>query len=163
MILLHQIGNLKGNSNFNTIEEILASKGPLSFDGIYESVLNHVDQLIGKDIILFFSGEHLGKDNSFDVGQPLSKFCDLDQILWMKKKLNCKLGYHSFSHRDLTLLNETELFKEVTSPIHVDYFSYPYGLFNDRVVSAVKEAGYKDAWSVTQGDDTPFKRKRRYL
>lgn len=163
MILLHQIGDIKNNANFNTIEEIMACKEPLSFDGIYESVLNHVDQLIGKDIILFFSGEHLGKDNAFDVGQPLSKFCDLDQIMWMKKKLNCKLGYHSYSHRDLTKLNDEELAKELISPIPVDLFAYPYGLFDERVVQAVKDAGYKDAWSVTQGDDTPFKRRRRYL
>ena len=163
MILLHQIGNVKGNSNFNTIEQIKACKDSLSFDGIYESVLHHVDDLVGKDIILFFSGEHLGKDNSFDKDQPLTKFCDIDQVLWLQKKLNCKLGYHSYSHRDLSTLNESELINEINPPMSLDLFAYPYGRYNDLVINLLKEFGYKDAWSVTQGDDTPFKRKRRYL
>lgn len=163
MILLHQIGERKHGSNFNTLEEILNCKEPLSFDGIYESVFNQTEKLVGKDIILFFSGEHLGKDNSFDKGQPLSKFCDLDQILWMQKKLNCRIGYHSYSHRSLIYLSDEEVMKELNSPIPVDYYAYPYGDVDERIARLTKEAGYKEAWSVFQGDGSQFQRKRRYL
>ena len=45
----------------------------------------------------------------------------------------------------------------------MDYFAYPYGRYNDLVIECVKEAGYKDAWSVTQGTGEQFKRIRNYI
>jgi peptidoglycan/xylan/chitin deacetylase (PgdA/CDA1 family) len=51
----------------------------------------------------------------------------------------------------------------------MDYFAYPYGRFNDKVVELVKKVGYKMAYSVTQGtmdlNDPNYNYKiyRRYL
>lgn len=168
MILLHNIGvspsddpNVK--SNYNTIEEILACNEPLSFDGVYKSVYEHRKHWMFRNVTLFVAGDHVGKDNSFDVGMPREQFCTWEEICELVNVYHCRLGWHSKSHRDLTTLPYEEIVKEVTPPQPMRYFAYPYGRFNDDVVKAVQEAGYKDAWSVTQGDDTQFKRNRKYL
>jgi peptidoglycan/xylan/chitin deacetylase (PgdA/CDA1 family) len=61
------------------------------------------------------------------------------------------------------------MIKEITPPFPMDYFAYPYGRFNQVVVDIVKQAGFKEAWSVTQGSQDPnekdhiFKQYRPYL
>jgi hypothetical protein len=51
----------------------------------------------------------------------------------------------------------------------MDYFAYPYGRFNQLVIDCVKEAGFKQAYSVTQGStdmsdpDYSFKIYRDYI
>lgn len=162
MILLHRIGE-RVNSNFNTIEEILDYKGLISFDGIYEEVWNHREQLRGKKVTLFFCGDHTGGDNSFDEGQPPGKFITMDQLLHLRDHFGFRLGYHSRTHRVLTDLSDEEVRAELVSPIKCDLFAYPHGNVDLRVAKLVKMAGYKEAWSVTQGDDSQFQRKRSYL
>lgn len=160
--LCHNIGE-KINSNYNTLDEILACDGPISFDGVYSNVYENWDKIKHKDITLFVMGDYIGKDNSFDVGQPLERLCGIQEILAMKKD-GAKLGWHSWSHRDLTTLNDEELKKELMCPqVFQKTFSYPYGKFDDRVIQAVKDAGFEDAWSVTEGDNSRFQKLRHYL
>lgn len=160
MILAHNIGE-KINSNYNTLEEILSCDEPISFDGIYRNVYESWEKISNKNITLFVMGDYIGKDNSFDVGQPLEKLCTLSEILEMK---GAKLGWHSWTHRDLTTLSDDEIRMELTAPVMFKrYFAYPYGKFNDRVVELVKEAGYQEAYSVTEGDNSQFQKLRRYL
>jgi hypothetical protein len=51
----------------------------------------------------------------------------------------------------------------------MDYFAYPYGIYDNRIIQLVKEAGYKEAYSVTQGSRNPnetdykFKIYRDYI
>ncbi len=162
MILLHRIGS-RVNSNFNELEEILAHEGPISFDGVYTSVWGHRESLKGKDIKLFFCGGHVGRDNTFDTGQPYGQFCDWNQLLSLKLDYGFKLGYHSLTHRNLVDLTDQEIVEEVAPPFPMASFCYPYGNVDARVEKAVREAGYSDAWSVIQGDGSQYQRHRRYL
>lgn len=168
MILLHNIGPSPSDdpsikSNYNTIEEILAYTEPLSFDGVYTSVYDNKHNWMLRDVTLFVTGDYFGKDNSFDKGMPAERFCTWEQICELARVYNCKIGWHTWSHRDLTKLSYEEIVKEVTPPHPMRYFAYPHGKYNDQVVKAVKEAGFKDAWSVTQGDGEQFKRNRKYI
>ncbi len=163
MILLHNIGTVAGNSNYNTIEEILASTGPISFDGVYENVWRHRHELVGKDITLFVMGKYVGGDNSFDVGQPLERLCSWAQIHDIMEVTGAKLGWHSWSHPDLTTVPDEVLHEEVTPPTPMDIFAYPYGRFDARVLEAVKEAGFTEAYGVFEGDGSDFQKTRRYL
>lgn len=169
MYLLHNIGERR-NSNYNTIEEILALPNdvPISFDGLYANVHEHAMRLKGRDITIFVCGNHTGGDNSFDAncGMPnfkLEKFCDWNQIVDFCEITGAKLGWHSWTHRNLTELSDEELVKELTPPFPMKWFAYPYGNVDDRVAKMVMEMGYLDAWSVTQGNGELFQRKRRYL
>ena len=165
MILLHRIGP-RINSNFNTIEEILASEGPLSFDGVYRDILPYVGTLAERDVTLFVIGKYVGKDNSFDTGQPPGQFLDWETILdVLHLNSNWKIGYHSWSHRDLTTLSEEELIEEIipVGPPNPKSFAYPGGAVNPLVERIVREFGYEDAYSVTQGNGTQFQKLRRYL
>ena len=161
-ILLHNIGGVQSNANWNTIEEILDAEGTLTFDGVYRNVYEHRYQLKGKDIILFVTGNYFGLDNTFDKGQPLSQFCTWREVKEMEK-LGFRLGWHTWSHRDLTHLSTAEVIKELDNPFGLDLLAYPYGNYNQEVIEIAKSLGYKDAWSVTQGDDTQFRRRRQYL
>jgi hypothetical protein len=163
-VLLHNVTTgAKVNSNYNTREEILAARGPLTFDGIYRNVYENRDLLEGKDVTLFVMGSYVGKDNAFDVGMPLERLCDWNEIMELVTDFGCKLGWHTWTHPDLTKVSPEVLKREVTPPFPMERFAYPYGRYNAAVIAAVRAAGFSDAWSVTQGNDTPFQRRRRYL
>jgi hypothetical protein len=130
---------------------------------VYKSVYDNRDVLVGKDVTLFVMGSYAGGDNSFDTGSPLEYFCDWNEIMDLVTGLRCKLGWHTWTHPDLTGLAYSDLIREVTPPFPMDYFAYPYGKFNARVIRAVKSTGFKEAWSVFCGDGTGFQRRRRYL
>jgi len=164
MRLLHNIGP-RVNSNYNTIEEILADNESLTFDGVYLNVYEHREQLRGKDVTLFVMGAYVGKDNSFDTGMPLEKFCTWEQIEEMVRDYGFKLGWHTWSHPDLTKCSDEQLLHEVTPPSGFprNSIGYPYGSFDRRVIDAVKAAGFKEGISVTHGDDSRYQRLRKYL
>lgn len=160
MYLLHNIGE-KVNSNYNTIEEV-SSHDNLTFDGIYLNVWEHRAHLVDKNVTLFVMGNFVGKDNSFDVGMPYEKYCDWNQIMDLVN-LGAKLGWHTWSHTDLTKLSKDEILKEITPPFPMDELAYPHGKFNDLVIQCAKEVGFKKAWSVTEGDNSDYQLRREYL
>lgn len=164
MKLAHNIGNHK-HPNYNTHDEILNCNEEIGFDGIYLNVYENKDVLKGKSGIMFVMGDYLGKDNEFDIQNvpQVEKYCTLDQVQELCETYDFNLGWHTWSHPDLTTLSKEEIIKEITPPFPMEYFAYPYGKYNDLVVECVKEAGYKDAWSVTQGTGEQFKRIRNYI
>ena len=156
MVLAHNIGT-ENHSNYHTREQILACNDLIGFDGIYKNVYDNRDVLEGKSGVFFVMGDYVGKDNSFDLAHvpKLEKYCTWDEIHEMAETLNFKIGWHTWSHPDLTKLSRTEIMQEITPPFPMKYFAYPYGNFNNLVIDCVKEAGYEMAWSVTQGSQNP--------
>lgn len=155
--LAHNIGT-EHHSNYNTIEEIMACQDPIGFDGIYRNVYQHRHLLQDKIGIFFVMGDYMGKDNSFDLPNvpKLEQYCSWDEMGVMLIDLpNFKIGWHTWSHPDLTTLSREQIIKEITPPFPMDTFAYPYGRYNDLVVDCVKEVGYKAAFSVTQGSTNP--------
>jgi peptidoglycan/xylan/chitin deacetylase (PgdA/CDA1 family) len=80
----------------------------------------------------------------------------------MCSKYSFSIGWHTWSHPDLTKLSKEEIIKEITPPRPMKYFAYPYGNFNHLVIQCVKEAGYEKAWSVTQGSISVFDQDHKY-
>ena len=168
--LAHNIGT-KIHSNYNTREEILACQDPIGFDGIYKNVYDNRDVLVGKTGIMFVMGDYVGKDNSFDLPHVprLEQYCNWSEIQELVSNYEFSLGWHTWSHPDLTTLSRDQIIKEITSPFATQFFAYPYGRYNDLVVECVKQAGYKFAFSVTQGSRNPhdndynFKIYRDYI
>lgn len=164
MRLLHNIGP-RVNSNYNTREEIAACKDVLGFDGVYKSVLRNADILAGKKVVLFVMGNYVGKDNSFDVGMPREEYCSWEELDWLCERLGAQLGWHTWSHPNLTLLSDAEVIREITPPPDrpMKLLAYPYGNVDARVARLAQEAGFEAAWSVTQGDGSQWQQKRPYL
>lgn len=152
MKLAHNVGDYI-HSNYNTREQILNCNESIGFDGIYLNVYENQEILKDKSGIMFVMGDFVGKDNSFDLAHvpALEKYCTWEQVYELCAKYNFKLGWHTWSHRDLTKLSYDVIMKEVTPPFKMDFFAYPYGSYNDLVIECVKEAGFKAAYSVTQG------------
>ena len=163
MRLLHNIGNIT-HSNYHTREQVLNSNEPLGFDGIYLNVYENRDILKDKTGIFFVMGNFIGGDNSFDLQYvpKLEKYCTWEQINEMCDEYDFEIGWHTWSHPDLTLLKKDEIIKEITPPFPMKYFAYPYGKFNDLTIECVKEMGYEKAWSVTQGSRNPQDKDHNY-
>lgn len=170
MVLAHNIGEIQ-HSNYHTRAQVKECFDSIGFDGVYKNVYDNMDVLVNKSGVFFVMGDYIGKDNSFDLANvpKLEKYCTWDEVIEMTKKLDFKIGWHTWSHPDLTTLSNEEIIKEITPPFPMDYFAYPYGRYDDRVVELVKSAGFKLAYSVTQGSTNHndpnhnFKIYRRYL
>jgi hypothetical protein len=171
LTLAHNIGDVK-HSNYHTREQIKNCPYPIGFDGIYKSVYDNQDCLEGKSGIFFVMGDHVGLDNSFEYPKEvpqLEKYCTWEQIMELVHKYDFELGWHTWSHPDLTTITRHEMVREITSAFPMKYFAYPYGRFNQVVLDVVKECGYEMAWSVTQGakdtniPDWKYKIYRNYI
>jgi hypothetical protein len=168
--LVHNVGTIN-HSNYHKREQIASATTPLGFDGIYKNLYNNMDVLEGKQGIFFVMGNYVGKNNSFDLNHvpQLEDYCTWDEIKEMTDKYNFEVGWHTWSHKDLTKLTRDEIMYEITPIYPMEYFAYPYGNYNDLVIDCVKSMGYKYAWSVTQGScdekETDYKYKiyRNYL
>jgi len=83
-----------------------------------------------------------------------------------------EIGAHSLTHADLTTLSAAQLRREVAGSkrllerrfgIEVDFFCYPSGRFDARVIDEVKAAGYRGATTTRDGlarRDEPFTLRR---
>ncbi|MCK9265603.1 polysaccharide deacetylase family protein [bacterium] len=113
--------------------------------------------------IIFISVDFIGTNKTL----PRYEFSDKERFLnWKEIKemvgRQVEFGSHGLKHLHLPTLENKELKTEVYDSKKiiedkigkkVDFFCYPYGDFNQRVVDAVKEAGYAGAFV------TPGKRK----
>jgi peptidoglycan/xylan/chitin deacetylase (PgdA/CDA1 family) len=83
-----------------------------------------------------------------------------------------ELASHSLTHPDLTGLNDSDLAREVERSrallrarfgVPVDFFCYPAGRYDERVIRAVRRAGYLGATTTIEGlarPDEPYELRR---
>lgn len=164
MIICHAISDdpqYAGNSNYNTRKQIAESAGPISFDGVYESVWENRDILKGRGGILFVTGKYVGAYNDFDTGQPRAKFATWEQIEDLMD-MGFELGWHTWSHPDLT---QAPSISEIVPrcPYYCKHFAYPYGKHNALIEEIVRDLGYEYGWSVNRGDDSQYQKKRWHI
>lgn len=71
-----------------------------------------------------------------------------------------EIASHSMTHPDLTLLSSQQLYYELALSkalleeklgIEINFFTYPYGMFDENVVRAVEECGYERAFTSCPG------------
>lgn len=166
MILLHSIAPTKPTTNYHTPAEVLASNGPLSFDGVYRNVWEHRSILKDRGGILFVVGGWAGADNLPDVmrhGQPFERMCSWEEIAELADVMGADVGWHTWTHPDLTALDDDALAYEVTPPAPMRHFAYPYGRFDARVIEAVRAAGFEQAWTAGRGDNSTYQKRRWHL
>jgi len=91
---------------------------------------------------------------------PEARAATLEELEEAARLPGVTLGSHSWSHRNLARLTDTELRDELERPLRwlrerfdnvIPWLSYPYGRTSPRVERAAAEAGYEGAVTVTAG------------
>lgn len=148
------------------------TKGPLSngkhysavtFDDGSQNVLeNGLPELRQRKmpVTLFIETGYLGQypgwiyDRSHKDCKELAITCE--QLVSLPSDF-VMTGSHCFTHRDLTVLAETEIKKELVESkrkleelLHreIELLAFPYGAYNKKVLELSKQAGYKRCFSV---------------
>lgn len=153
MVVFHKIGKPSEDKMTHSIEQILECDD-ISFDGAYDSVWAHREQLKGKEPILFVQGETVGTEG----------VCTSEQIKTLANEYGFVLGWHGWSHRKLTELLDHVIIKELTAPREFSkLYAYPHGEFDERVKKIVQDMGFLRAYSTTQGDDDAYSIRREYI
>jgi peptidoglycan/xylan/chitin deacetylase (PgdA/CDA1 family) len=148
----------------------------VSFDDLADYFSSGSSSLPSKPIILSFDD---GWENQYNYAFPLLKkynmtatffvftnaigkphYLTWDEINEMILSGN-KVGSHSQSHPFLTKIrNKAALYSEIVyskkkieaeTGVQVTSFAYPFGQYNDDIVYAVKESGYKTARGAKRG------------
>lgn len=166
--------------NIISLKKLLGEKDKLNgksvaitFDDGYETVFTAAYPVLkkyGLTACVFVNsvGNNGGKVENYNGRKPLN----LKQIRLLKKE-GWEIGYHTKSHRNLRFLSEKEIENELIYgkkelekklSFKINYFSYPYGIYNKIIVDIVKNAGYKYSFTADGGkidfQESPFKISR---
>ncbi|MER7836514.1 polysaccharide deacetylase family protein [Streptomyces sp. NPDC096040] len=137
----------------------------LTFDDGYADFLDQALPLLdrwGCGATLFVLPGRLGSDNRWDSLGPRKPLLSADGVR-RAAAAGVEIGSHGLTHVDLTQADADTLKAEtadsrahleelIQSP--VNGFCYPYGTIDQRVVDAVRDAGYGYACAIDPGDQT---------
>jgi peptidoglycan/xylan/chitin deacetylase (PgdA/CDA1 family) len=147
----------------------------LTFDDGYRGVSERALPVLsahGFSATVFVVSDRIGGVNDWDGESPGEPLLSADEIRGLLRA-GIEIGSHGATHRALTELDDRELAREVAGSKEtlerivgapVTSFCYPYGNFDDRVVEAVRVAGYRAATVIRGGISKdlsdPFRLKR---
>ena len=134
----------------------------LTFDDGYRDNLTVALPLLEKydlPMTLFMAADFIGKED----------YLTADDLKYLAAHPLITIGSHTFSHQHLTelsnaeakfeLLESKKILEEITGKT-IDLLAYPYGDCNTAIELLSEECGYAAAWSVWNGNNTPFSRWR---
>jgi peptidoglycan/xylan/chitin deacetylase (PgdA/CDA1 family) len=147
----------------------------LTFDDGYRGVAERAAPALrahGFSATVFVVADRIGGVNDWDGETPGEQLLSADEIRELHRA-GIEIGSHGATHRALTSLPDAELEREVagsretlerTAGAPVTSFCYPYGDVDDRVVEAVRAAGFRAATVIRGGISKdlsdPFRLKR---
>ena len=181
ILFYHNIGH-ENYKSFSTVDEFDYQMNYLNSNGIKNIDCNNLDDETGGFCITFDDGYEdnliyalpilkkynltatcfvvpklIGKTNVWDQHQ--FKLMDSYQIKeWIDEGMS--IGSHSFSHQNLTKINNNELKTEIDGSkkyledkfqLYISNFCYPYGKYNQIVINEVKKSEYKKAFTTNRG------------
>ncbi len=122
------------------------------YQSIYDVLVSAKPEICNRVYIFCVAGK-IGGVNDWDAEGELSGklLLNWNQILELQS-LGIRFSSHGLTHADLTKLGDRELEKETRESKRileerigepVEGFAYPFGYFNERVIKAVKAAGYE--------------------
>jgi len=154
----------------------------LTFDDSYEAIYEYAFPVLqdhGMTATVIAISNFIGKSNAWDViiGGRRLKHLNLNRLRILSD-CGWEIGSHTSSHKDLTSLPLKKLRSEIYESkvtledglgFSVKSLSYPFGQFNQRVISETKSSGYKVAcgmmFSSTWNNNRfwPYNIKRRSI
>ncbi len=160
-----QLGIIKGYAKFVSIEDLEKSKRMLglkvclTIDDGYQDVykiIPLVKKLKIPAALFVLSESAKANRKELDNNHKLLTIPEIKKL----HKVGLTIGCHSATHADLSKLNEQDLSKEIIDSkknlekklgFRINYFAYPKGIFNDRILKFVMKAGYKLAFTTGGG------------
>ncbi len=127
----------------------------ITFDDGYECIYEFAFPVLkefGFPALVFVVTGFIGKKNTWDLPLWGEELHLTEREIKEMRKEGIFFGSHSHTHPDLRKLPEEKLREElsVSKKVledmlgeRVDFLSYPFGLFNERVKSVARECGYK--------------------
>jgi len=132
----------------------------ITFDDGYEGIYTYAYPILKEytfTAIIFVTTGYIGRSNKWDKSPgPRFKHLDWAQIREMADG-GIQFGSHGVNHSFLTKQNDSVAKYEIEASKKVledglgqpvDFFSYPYGDYDERIISFVRESGYKAAFSL---------------
>jgi len=153
----------------------------LTFDDGYEDnyrVALPILQTYGFTATVFLVTDYVGTDRPLEHDRLAGRSAETSRLVsWSQVRemadLGFRFGSHTCTHPDLTRLDDGDLERELEASKHtiedrtgraVEYFCYPEGWVDERVIRAVEAAGYRGAVLTPHSPrfhrDTPFTRIR---
>lgn len=160
--------------NFVSLDQVLAAfdGGPplpsravlLTFDDAYTDLLHAAGPALSErsiPAVAFAVAGQIGGTNVWDsrIGATSLDLLDADGLREIAGQ-GIEVGAHTVNHRPLTQVPENQLEDEIHAAADLlegaglrrpRAFSYPYGHWDPRVASAVRDAGYEIAFTVDRG------------
>lgn len=135
----------------------------ITFDGVYKDVWKYAVPILrhfGYPFELFVIGQTVGKDNSFDAGEPHAEFADIETL---RKMVGAggRLQWHSWSHARLAGATDLAVYeKELSVPNELrqlcpegfKWYAYPHGE-RDEMYRAQVESRFRGALACDDGSD----------
>ncbi len=132
----------------------------ITFDDGYEGIYTYAYPILKESkitAIIFVTTGYIGRRNKWDKSPgPRFKHLDWVQIREMADG-GIWFGSHGVNHGFLTKQNDSVAKYEIETSKKiledglgqpVDFFSYPYGDYDERIINFVRESGYKAAFSL---------------
>ncbi len=136
----------------------------LTFDDGYKNNLTNALPILKKynfSATCFIVTDHIGSSNLWDrkkgiIQMPLMNIDDIN--IWLDSGMD--IGSHTQTHPDLTSLSQKELMLEVSEckaylekqfKTKIEFFCYPFGIYNESICEIVKESGYFSALTMIRG------------
>ncbi len=134
----------------------------ITFDGVYKNIAQYAAPILQEfryPFELFVIGDYIGRDNEFDVSEPLTPFASIEYLKRMEA-MGGKVQWHTRTHALLTqqdpALSAGEL--EIPEPIrrcfplpHFNWFAYPHAL-SSKGSRALVRTKFKGAIACENGD-----------
>ncbi len=139
----------------------------LCFDDGYEDFYSIAAPMLrefGFTATVFVITDFIGRNNDWDFQFGGHRFRHLNYLeIEELRRDGFEIESHTCTHPDLRRLDKASLYDELIRSkeklrsigINASFFSYPFGLYNERVKEAVKEAGYRGAVGYYLHDKKP--------